>query len=314
MGDKDKKDVDLEFNLDFNEGEATQVDPKPSSKQNKAPEMVELALKANAEEEANETIPLDKGMDGIQLELSDKDTQDIEGKAQVNSVGIVKEDPTEISFDNNEAASKIEGVEEGPIGADSNSSEENKSKLSFDSLDDMKEETAEIELPSELSQNNAAIPAENQTEVSGGEIQQEQSIQFHNSDNLTQSKGPVAPKEESVEESVEESEESLLSASVTSASIHGDESDMLRLQSTIRQLREEQKYLREENKKEKKGKKGFEQDILSLQAELDEVKIENTILKKRHSDQINELNNRVRVSDDKKLIMEREDEKLSKGI
>ena len=301
MGDKEKKDVDLEFNLDFNEGEATQVDPKPSSKQNKAPEMVELALKANAEEEANETIPLDKGMDGIQLELSDKDTQEIEGKAQVNSAGIVKEDPTEISFDNNEAASKIEGVEEGPIGADSNSSEENKSKLSFDSLDDMKEETAEIELPSELSQNNAAIPAENQTEVSGGEIQQEQSIQFHNSDNLTQSKGPVAPKEESVEES----EESLLSASVTSASIHGDESDMLRLQSTIRQLREEQKYLREENKKEKKGKKGFEQDILSLQAELDEVKIENTILKKRHSDQINELNNRVRVSDDKKLIMEK---------
>ncbi|MCY4524430.1 MAG: hypothetical protein OXB84_06805, partial [Halobacteriovoraceae bacterium] len=81
--------------------------------------------------------------------------------------------------------------------------------------------------------------------------------------------------------------------------------EMIRLHSTIRQLREEQKNLRKENEREKKKNETLDRDILTIQAELDEIKIENTILKKRYNDQIEDMNNKVRVSEDKRSIMEK---------
>lgn len=82
------------------------------------------------------------------------------------------------------------------------------------------------------------------------------------------------------------------------------EDELSRLQSTIRQLREE----REENYKEiqelQKENRLVEQQGLSEKAELDELKIEISILKKRHKSELEELRYQLKLAEEKKQIYE----------
>ncbi|MCR9206151.1 MAG: hypothetical protein NXH75_16325, partial [Halobacteriovoraceae bacterium] len=90
------------------------------------------------------------------------------------------------------------------------------------------------------------------------------------------------------------------------------EGEAVRLQATIRQLREEREELLKEIQDLKKDSKVVEQENLGLKAELDEAKIEISILKKRHGTEMDEMKYRLRISDEKKLYAEEKARKLQK--
>lgn len=87
---------------------------------------------------------------------------------------------------------------------------------------------------------------------------------------------------------------------------------MMRLQATIRQLREERDELLGEITELKTDKKMIEQENLGLKAEYDEVKIELTIVKKRHQNEMEEMNYRTRLAEEKKAISEEKSRQMQK--
>lgn len=91
-----------------------------------------------------------------------------------------------------------------------------------------------------------------------------------------------------------------------------NEDELMRLQATIRQLREERDGLLKDINELKTEKKLVDQENLGLKAELDEVKIELTILKKRHQDEIEEMQYRIRLADEKKAISEEKSRQMQK--
>lgn len=86
------------------------------------------------------------------------------------------------------------------------------------------------------------------------------------------------------------------------SSVSDDE--LMRLQATIRQLREEREEHLKEIQELKKEIKLVEQSGLSNKAELDEAKIEISILKKRHKTEIEEFRYQLKLSDERKQIFE----------
>lgn len=78
--------------------------------------------------------------------------------------------------------------------------------------------------------------------------------------------------------------------------------DSMRFQATIRALREEREELLSQIKTLKADSKEFEQDNLTLKANLDEAKIEITILRKRHMVELEDLKYRLTMSEEKKAL------------
>ena len=160
--------------------------------------------------------------------------------------------------------------------------ESDEKDLKFDSLDDLKEETEEMMLPEHIRQQRAI---------------EDKKIAKEPDDSKDIGNPPPIPE----------------SKQKTSYSgVPYSEDEMINLQSTIRKLREEHKFLHGENTSIQKDKRLLEQQLLTIEAELDELKIENTILKKRHGDQIDELNKQIRVLEDKKVITENKMKHLQK--
>ncbi|ATH07543.1 hypothetical protein BIY24_06170 [Halobacteriovorax marinus] len=83
-----------------------------------------------------------------------------------------------------------------------------------------------------------------------------------------------------------------------------DEDEMLRLQGTIRQLREEREALMESINQLTSEKQILSQDNLGLKAELDELKIEIEIVKKRSHDEVSEMKYQMNMSQEKKDVFE----------
>ncbi|MCY4523713.1 MAG: hypothetical protein OXB84_03130, partial [Halobacteriovoraceae bacterium] len=196
---KEDKNVNLEFNLDFNE-DATKVDP-PESTSNTANETVEKKVDSNLDITEFQ-IEIPKDMDGDapttiekdvgKLELTDDGTAAMQKDAGEEDVEL----PTEMNAKANVqlaldsiAEEDTEGRQESPVDG----TKEEKG-LSFDSLDDMKEETADIELPAELTQNNPDKTTNDQLESTkvddkdDKEEKNESGIKFYGGDNLEETK------------------------------------------------------------------------------------------------------------------------------
>jgi hypothetical protein len=80
--------------------------------------------------------------------------------------------------------------------------------------------------------------------------------------------------------------------------------EMERLQATISNLRQDREELLTKIQKIEEEKMLFSRQNLSLRAELDEKKIELTIVRKKLNEDISELKDRLRIQDEKKLIQE----------
>lgn len=88
--------------------------------------------------------------------------------------------------------------------------------------------------------------------------------------------------------------------------------ELLRLQATIKQLREERSGLVSQVDDLKGSIRLLEQDKLTLKAELEESRIEVNILKKRHSEENEESRHRTRVLEEKKAFFEEKARTLQK--
>jgi hypothetical protein len=80
--------------------------------------------------------------------------------------------------------------------------------------------------------------------------------------------------------------------------------DSARVHGTIRQLREEREELLEQIKNFKSGMRELQQDNLTLKAALDDIKIEYSIIKKRHLSEVEDLKDRIAINEKKKIIAE----------
>lgn len=76
----------------------------------------------------------------------------------------------------------------------------------------------------------------------------------------------------------------------------------MRFQATIRALREEREVMLQQIKDLKTDSKELEQDNLTLKANLDEAKIEITILRKRHMVELEDIKYRLTMSEEKKAM------------
>ncbi len=109
---------------------------------------------------------------------------------------------------------------------------------------------------------------------------------------------------QTAQSSFEVSESEAPVASTESFTRNYDEDELLRLQGTIRQLREERESLMESINSLTSEKQLLSQDNLGLKAELDEVKIELEIVKKRSQDEVNEMKYQMNLSHEKKDVYE----------
>ena len=98
--------------------------------------------------------------------------------------------------------------------------------------------------------------------------------------------------------------------SISEESSSYDETKMLKHQTTIRILREDRQGLLDEIEDLKTKNQRIQKENIGLKAELDELQIELSIIKKRHEDDIRELKYNLNYSEDRKKVME---EKLKKN-
>ena len=91
-----------------------------------------------------------------------------------------------------------------------------------------------------------------------------------------------------------------------------DQPDLLRLQATIKQLREERSGLIEQMDDLKGSVRILSQDKLTLKAELEEARIEINILKKRHIEENEESKHKTRVLEERKEFFEEKARTLQK--
>ena len=91
--------------------------------------------------------------------------------------------------------------------------------------------------------------------------------------------------------------------------VHHDD-ELMKLSATIRGLRDDRQQLLDKIYKLEEEKKNSQQDNISMRAELDEKKIELTLLKKRHNDEVNHLRYQLNLTEDKRIMMEEKNKLL----
>jgi hypothetical protein len=89
---------------------------------------------------------------------------------------------------------------------------------------------------------------------------------------------------------------------------HDDE--LVRLSATIRSLRDDRQQLLDKIFKLEDDKNNLQQDFISAKADLDEKKIEVTLIKKRHNDELNHIRYQLNLSEEKRIILEEKNKML----
>ncbi|MGB0452201.1 MAG: hypothetical protein ACPGJV_00690 [Bacteriovoracaceae bacterium] len=125
----------------------------------------------------------------------------------------------------------------------------------------------------------------------------------------------------SMNEEPEDDSQDILSQSTSSESSEvlnfggiSDERELLELQKTLRELREERQKLYERVHLYEDKNEVLRQENLTLKSELDEMKIELSIYKKRQLNDREELKDRLRLSEEKKLFYEERIKKLQRDF
>lgn len=89
---------------------------------------------------------------------------------------------------------------------------------------------------------------------------------------------------------------------------HDDE--LLKLSSTIRSLRDDREVLLAKIAKLEEERNGYQQDYVTMKADLDDKKIEVSLIKKRHADESNNLRYQLSLSEDKRAMLEEKNKLL----
>ena len=299
-------DEDFELEMDSGEEEVVEVEEEVIEEED-ADEFGDL--EDDIGENTNPTVVMTDGIQN-QLQASETDSADLEEAEEVESFDLGEDE---------------DGVDFGEVEEEDN--------LAFDTTDDddefgdLGDDDEELDPTKVMSPEDISRPME--TMPSPGElskITEEEELDGLLEDDINEEEEPLniepepeftpAPSrpEPTPRPSAQASEEGHLNITPEQERIpvRYNESELLRLQATIRQLREERDQLLGEIKEAKSEKKVLEQENLGLKAELDEAKIEISIMKKRHGDEIDEMKYRLRIGDEKRMISEEKSKKLQK--
>ena len=99
-------------------------------------------------------------------------------------------------------------------------------------------------------------------------------------------------------------EETLFNETVDISIIKENEEELLRLQATIKNLRDENSRIDSELEISRQEVIQKEHHLVNTKAENDELKIELSVIKRRHFDEIEDYKNKARLFDKKKMIFE----------
>lgn len=156
----------------------------------------------------------------------------------------------------------------------------------------------------ELDLGNLSFDQTNETSLEGtGEIEAAP-VEIQPKEEKTKRKKKEAPPMEKHQEYGEELKE-------LSSAYSGE---MERMQATISNLRTDREELLSKIQSLEEEKLLHNRQSLSLRAELDERKIELTIIRKKLNEEINELKDRVKLFDEKRLILEEKNRILTQEL
>lgn len=243
----------------------------------------------------------DQLMDINKINLSDDssnsdeivDELDFDGGTDITEFGKkLDEDGPTLQFD-----SSTEKTSEQINIADESSPEVNITEVNEEETVVLSAVTVESELNSE--------PEATETISNLTQDASDDGLVFANIDQ-TSSSEPVHERPLGVSEMMTEGEKNLISGH--------HENELLRLQTIIRQLREEREELLENIHVMESDKKVLERENLGLRAEVDELKIELGIIRKRHREELEELKYRNRISEEKKLLAQEKSKKLDREL
>ncbi|MCP4911567.1 MAG: hypothetical protein GY909_00500 [Oligoflexia bacterium] len=256
------------------------------------------------------------------LEFSDDEGEDEDVGENTNPTVVMSEEMTDSLINRpNEDLTEME------FGEDSDGEELDDDLLASDDLDDEDEDdltmTATMGVDDDtlsgLQQPDVDDDDEDEATVVFDSSQLESDDEddseaeaFENSEQTEPAVEPAAPAMSADEDALASEARVRITAQEDRVPTAFNESEMLRLQSMIRQLREERNDLLGEIKELQKENKGVEQDNLGLASELDELKIELSIIKKRHSEEVDEYRYRLRLSEEKRLVSEEKMKRLQR--
>ncbi len=208
-----------------------------------------------------------------------------------------------------DASSVINVEEDLPEGLSAHA-DESDADLSEAAMEKLKEIDAIMEL--DASQIN--IKNDLKAESSPEESQEEEALDFGGMDFQEESfEEKVAPVQKELPRAESKKATPAPSLEVTSSKNLGQDlreisgaysGEMERMQATISNLRSDREELLAKIQKFEEEKILQARQSLSMRAELDEKKIELTIIRKKLNEEINELKDRIKLYDEKKLIWE----------
>ncbi len=150
----------------------------------------------------------------------------------------------------------------------------------------------------------AVVPKPESMLVSKGETEESDSLEETQVDMSTEDfvESPKFEKVQAISKII--SKEKVKSPVLENVKFEYDENEMLKLQATIRHLRDERECTQKDFDRSQDQIRALEKEKLTFKAELDELKIENSIIKKRHSDQLRDFHIEISIANEKKSIYE----------
>jgi hypothetical protein len=322
-GDLDFGDND-DDGLNFELGGAS--DEHEQQQQSKEPENAPGDIDFDSQEEKSEenTSESDDGFGDLDFDASNEEKTDAT-KVATSSMSDELESSTEPGDESKDSGDESEAVENEtrvfdlPDGlpaelTDDMMSDEASANQDF-SMDDIQETEAKEQGDSVENTNPTVVRSTDDATNSSQENEDQPTAGFE-FDNNKEEKGFYFSEDEL--DSNEEDEDKTVvvkrdparsneshseSALPKGLSAYGED-ELTRLQSTIRQLREEREESHKVIQDLKKENRLIEQESLSEKAEFDELKIEISILKKRHKNEEEELRYQVKLAEEKKQIYE----------
>lgn len=316
-------DDEISFNADDEEGLSLSEDDDDMFSLGED-EGAEEAIENIGELSFDET-PAD---DGLSLDLGSDDpaslAMDISDTAEDEALEFSADDSLELNL-SDDSSSDPSGEPSLSFADDDSLSLSGEMDLSEDAKEKLKEIDAILDYDaSQVQIRNNYLGQENLDEPLVSDELDLGNLSFEQTDAATQEStgeieaAPVAaPKEEKAKKkkkeapAVEKTQEYGEDLKELSTAYSGE---MERMQATISNLRSDREELLAKIQTLEEEKLLHNRQTLSLRAELDERKIELTIIRKKLNEEINELKDRVKLFDEKRLILEEKNRVLAQEL
>lgn len=272
------------------------------------PTMVDQAPVENNEGE-DATSVLDLSSFETEATASSSDLTDEEATQAKSLEALTSEETEEDSggFVAEEGESPQEDSESVELSFGEEEEDSSAEELSFE--EEGQDEVAEVS-PSEVETNPEMDVGSSETVINDISFGEEETSGAAETPTTTDIQATNMALEQAVaeEETLVVNSKELIKDSEATKAFHQEE--LLRLQASLRNLRDERESSLQEIEKARFENGELNRKLVNIQSDLDEVKIENTLLKQRLQDGMEELRYKARVAEDKKRMYEEKNKLL----